>query len=206
LLVIACNTASAVALPALRAITSAPLVGVLEPGVRAAFERTRNGRVGVIATEATVRSGAYRQALEKRSASTAVFEQPCPLFVPLVEEGWTSGDVPRLAARRYLQPLLDARIDTLILGCTHYPLLRVVIAEVVGANVGLVDSGEETALETAARLAEEDLVHPRIDGGGCRVYVSDRPQRFGEIGEAFLREALGKVELVDQSDLPWYAR
>lgn len=206
LLVIACNTASAVALPELRAMTAAPLIGVLEPGVRAAAARTRGGRIGIIGTEATMRSAAYRLALKAQNAQFAIFEQACPLFVPLAEEGWLAGDVPHLVARRYLQPFLQARIDTLILGCTHYPLLRGVIAAVVGDEVTLVDSGEETAAETAAQLAALKLENPRPAGGKCRVYVSDRPQRFTEIGEAFLGEPLGSVELVDQSDLPWYER
>jgi glutamate racemase len=206
LLVVACNTASAVALPVLAAALPMPVVGVIEPGARAAARRSRGRRIGVIGTEGTIASGAYRRALERLGGPLEVFEQPCPLFVPLAEEGWTEGEVPRLAARRYLEPLLARRIDTLILGCTHYPLLRGVIAEVAGPAVDLVDSGEETAGETADRLASLGMARPGSERGRCTVFVTDRPQRFREIGAAFLGEPLETVTLVDQSDLPWYER
>jgi len=214
LLVVACNTASALALPVLAGSLPMPAVGVIEPGVKAARERTRNRRIGVIGTEGTVRSGAYRRTLEqgaepaRHEAADAVlvFEQACPLFVPLAEEGWTEGEVPRLAAQRYLAPLLAHEIDTLILGCTHYPLLRGVIAEVAGPGVALVDSGDETARVTQARLEALGLARRGSARGRCTVYVTDRPQRFREIGAAFLGEPLESVAVVDQSDLPWYER
>lgn len=206
MLVVACNTASAVALPALRELVSIPILGVLEPGAAAAARRTRSGRIGVIGTEATIASGAYRRALERAHAHCEIHEQPCPLFVPLAEEGWTAGEVPQRVAERYLSSLLAAKIDTLILGCTHYPLLRSVIATVAGPAVMLVDSAEETATETAALLQDQKLRNPHREGGGCQVFVSDRPQRFEEIGTAFLGEPLDSVALVDQSDLPWYER
>jgi glutamate racemase len=206
LLVVACNTASALALPALRDLVSLPMLGVLEPGAAAAARRTSSGRIGVIGTAATIASAAYRRALERHSASFEIHEQPCPLFVPLAEEGWTEGDVPQRVAERYLAPLAAAEIDTLILGCTHYPLLKCVIGAVAGPGVTLVDSAEETAAETAALLAEQGLCNRRAAGGRCRVYVSDRPRRFAEIGATFLGEPLESVALVDQSDLPWYER
>lgn len=213
LLVVACNTASALALPVLAGALPMPAVGVIEPGVRAARERSRNRRIGVIGTEGTVRSGAYRKALVEdagpesgASGAPLVFEQACPLFVPLAEEGWTEGELPRLAAQRYLAPLLAQEIDTLILGCTHYPLLRGVIAEVTGPSVTLVDSGAETARVTQARLEALGLARRGPERGRCTVYVTDRPQRFREIGAAFLGETLESVTVVDQSDLPWYER
>jgi len=220
LLVVACNTASALALPVLAGSLPMPAIGVIEPGVKAAMSRTRNRRIGVIGTEGTVRSGAYRRALEqdvdprpgestpagRAPGPLRVFEQACPLFVPLAEEGWTEGEVPRLAAQRYLAPLLAHEIDTLILGCTHYPLLRGVIAEVAGPSVALVDSGAETACMTQARLEALGLARRGPERGRCTVFVTDRPQRFREIGTAFLGEPLESVEVVDQSDLPWYER
>ena len=206
LLVVACNTASAVALPALTRSLSVPVVGVIGPGVAAALRRSRGKRIGVIGTEGTVASGAYRRGLQEVGDGWAFFEAPCPLFVPLAEEGWITGEVPRLAAQRYLEPLLRENIDTLILGCTHYPLLREVIAGIVGGDVALIDSGEETARETARLLAELGTANPREGGGRCTVFVSDRPRRFAEIGAAFLGRPLESVKLIDQSDLPWYER
>jgi glutamate racemase len=219
LLVIACNTASAVALPVLAGALPMPAIGVIEPGAKAAARRSRNRRIGVIGTEGTIGSGAYRRALEQdldasrgeqpledRRAPLQVFEQACPLFVPLAEEGWTEGEVPRLAAQRYLAPLLAQGIDTLILGCTHYPLLRGVIAEIAGPSVDLVDSGAEAAGETEAQLESLGLARRGPERGRCTVFVTDRPQRFREIGTAFLGEPLESVALVDQSDQPWYER
>jgi glutamate racemase len=206
LLVVACNTASAVALPHLEGELAIPLIGVIHPGVQAAIHRSRRGHIGVIGTEGTVASGAYRRALEESGHAVEIHECACPLFVPLAEEGWIEGDVPLRVARTYLAPLLEHDIDTLILGCTHYPLLRGVIAEIAGGGVELVDSAEETARETAAQLRRLGLTQPRASGGGCRVFVSDRPRRFAEIGESFLGEALDSVTLVDQGDLPWYER
>ena len=206
LLVVACNTASAVALPVLAPALAIPLVGVIGPGVAAALRVSVRKRIGVIGTAATVASGAYRQRLQEAGDGWQIFEAACPLFVPLAEEGWVSGDLPLLAARRYLAPLMEQGIDTLILGCTHYPLLREVIAETLGAGVSLIDSGDETARETAGQLASLGMANPRPDGGRCTVFVSDRPRRFEEIGTAFLGKPLETVSLVDQSDLPWYER
>jgi glutamate racemase len=206
LLVVACNTASAIALRHLEGELTIPMIGVIQPGVQAAIHRSRGGHIGVIGTEGTVASGAYRRVLEETGHAVEIHECACPLFVPLVEEGWIEGDVPLRVARTYLAPLLERGIDTLILGCTHYPLLRGVIAEIAGDGVELVDSAEETARETAAQLRRLGLTQPRASGGGCRVFVSDRPRRFTEIGESFLGEALDSVTLVDQGDLPWYER
>ncbi|MCK4413995.1 MAG: glutamate racemase [Candidatus Eisenbacteria sp.] len=206
LLVVACNTASAVALPVLSGAVELPLIGVIAPGVAAALERSRRRRIGVIGTAATITSGAYRQGLEAPDPAPEVFERPCPLFVPLAEEGWTEGEVPRLVAHHYLDGLLAEGIDALILGCTHYPLLRDVIAEVAGEGVALIDSGEEAARGTAAVLTARGLANPRQAGGRCTVYVSDRPRHVERIGTAFLGEQLEAVTLVDQSEVPWYER
>ncbi|MCK4304179.1 MAG: glutamate racemase [Candidatus Eisenbacteria sp.] len=206
LVVVACNTASAIALPVLQETVSVPMIGVILPGVAAALKASRSRRVGVVGTEATIGSGAYERALRKADGELFIAQQSCPLFVPLAEEGWVDGDVPHLVAHHYLDPVMRDGIDTLILGCTHYPMLRNVISQVVGASIRLVDSAEETARETAALLRRTGAENPRAHGGICRVFVSDTAQRFESIGSAFLGEQLESVTVVDQSDLPWYER
>lgn len=206
LLVVACNTASAIALPVLKESVRMPMLGVILPGVAAALRISRNRRVGVVGTEATIGSGAYETELRKADQELFVVQQACPLFVPLAEEGWVEGEVPQRAAHHYLDPLVHEGIDTLILGCTHYPMLRGVISHVVGQSIRLVDSAQETARETAALLARTGLANPREQGGRCHVFVSDTAQRFEAIGSAFLGEPLGSVTVVDQGDLPWYER
>jgi len=152
LLVVACNTASAVALQGLAEGYQVPVVGVIEPGARRAIEVTVNGRIGVVGTEGTIRSGAYERALRQECADVVVHTAACPLFVPLAEEGWAGHEVARLAAREYLAPLLAEGIDTLVLGCTHYPLIKPMLQEIVGPRVQLVDSAQETAKAVAAQL------------------------------------------------------
>jgi glutamate racemase len=177
LLVVACNTSSALALPELKRALKIPVVGVIEPGARAAVSGTRTGRVAVIATEATVRSGAYVAALQKQSPKIRARAIACPLFVPLVEEGWWGHRVTEAVAEEYLAPLKGSGIDELILGCTHYPLLKKTLARVVGPKVRLVDSAEQTALETEELLEEMGL--KRKGGRGRReFYASDAPARF----------------------------
>ncbi len=205
LLVVACNTASAIALPELRESWRLPMLGVIEPGVSAALAATRTGIVGVVGTAATMASGAYERGLRAGQSGVTVVQSACPLFVPLAEEGWVEGEVPRLVARRYLTPLAAAGIDTLILGCTHYPMLRAVIAEVLGPSISLVDSAEETAGAAAALLARLGLART-APGGACQVFVTDAAQRFAAVGGAFLGSRLEAVTVVDQSDLPWYER
>jgi glutamate racemase len=185
LLVVACNTASAVALETLRERFALPTVGVIEPGARAALERTRTGRVGVIGTEGTIASGAYTRALRSLSPSVEIYTRACPLFVPLAEEGWTEGPIARGVVETYLASLVRSGIDTLVLGCTHYPLLSPVIGEVMGEGVALVDSAEETARAVAALLAEHGLA--RTSGpGSTSFFVTDVPDRFIRIGQRFL--------------------
>ncbi len=206
LLVVACNTASAVALEVLTTWVPSPVIGVIQPGVAAALRRSRRWRIGVIGTEATIASGAYRSGLLRNRRVKAVAERACPLFVPLAEEGWTQGEVPRLVARNYLEPILAEGIDTLILGCTHYPLLSGVLSEVVGEGVTLVDSGAETARVTAALLSRRGMASGRRKRGRCTVFVTDRPRGFESVGAAFLGESLDAITVVDQSDIPWYER
>ncbi len=193
ILVVACNTASAYSLPALQTLLSIPVVGVVEPGARRAKEVTRNGRVGVIGTEGTIKSRAYEGLLE--GYGLQVFSRPCPLFVPLVEEGWIDEEVTYLTAKKYLEPLKEKGVDTLILGCTHYPLLKGVIKKVMG-DVNLVDSAEETAKEVRAILEESGGLKK---GGGSihRFFVTDSPERFRAVGRRFLRNNLRDVRKVD---------
>jgi len=194
LIVVACNTASSVALPRLQSEEELPVVGVLMPGARAAAQATKNGRVGVIGTTATIRSSAYVKALEELRPGVEIWTQPCPLFVPLVEEGWLDDRVTLLAAERYLEPLAAFGADTLVLGCTHYPLLKGIISRVVGPDVVLVDSAQETAAEVARVLDERGLGNKRREKGGITVYVTDIPYLFKEVGERFLRRPLESVE------------
>jgi glutamate racemase len=196
LLVVACNTASSVALPALERALAVPVVGVIAPGAGAAISRTRSGRVGVIGTPGTIRSGAYQRALEQLRPDVRVSVKACPLFVPLAEEGWTEGEVPRLVAREYLAGFSGEGVDVLVLGCTHYPLLRGVISGVVGEGIALVDSAEATAAAVRARLiASGSLAEGRAPGHAF--YVTDVPDRFREVGARFLGRAIPSAELVD---------
>lgn len=202
MVVIACNTASAVALPVVRAaLDPVPVIGVVEPGARAAAAASLSGRVGVLATEGTVRGGAYARAIHALNPATHVAQAPCPLFVALAEEGWTEGDVPRLAAERYVRPLVaQERVDTLVLGCTHFPLLAAAIAAAAGPNVTLVDSAETTALEVRAALSVRGML--RGDArGGVKFLATDAPDRFARVGAAFLGQAIdpSDVELIDLS-------
>ncbi len=197
--VVACNTASALALPHLE--LPVPLWGVIEAGAEAALAATRGGRIGVIATESTVRSGAYPAALAALSAQgpgLEVVSQACPLFVPLVEEGWSGDEVARLVAERYLRPLLsNGGIDTLVLGCTHYPLLATTIAAVVGPTVQLVDSAHAVAERVAQDLERLALVAPPGQIPELHVAVTDAGERFERIAREILGTAPLRLELVD---------
>lgn len=196
MLVVACNTASSVALPALAERFSLPVVGVIEPGARKAVAATRSKKVGVIGTEGTVKSGAYTRAIQALDPEIEVVAAPCPLFVPLAEEGWGRHPIARMAAEEYLAPLMAHGVDTLVLGCTHYPLLKETLRAVLGDGVELVDSAEETALTVAARLRGDDLLR-RGRQGPSRFYVSDVPTRFERVGGAFLGAPLRGVETVE---------
>jgi len=196
LLVVACNTASAVALEELAAIYRLPVVGVIEPGARGALAATRNGRIGVIGTEGTVRSRAYERALLAGNPEAQVLATACPLFVPLAEEGWADHEVARLAAAEYLAPLLREQIDTLVLGCTHYPLLRRTLQVLVGPTVTLIDSAEETAKTVAALLTAQGLTHGAGAPGLPRYFVTDAAERFERVGGAFLGAPLTNVATV----------
>ncbi len=197
LLVVACNTVSAVALPALEAALTVPVLGVVEPGAAAAAA-LRGGHVGVIGTAGTIRSGAYQAALGRVAPGVRVTAAACPLFVPLAEEGWTAGEIPVRVAHRYLDGLVASGIDTLVLGCTHYPLLRAPIAQVVGPRVRLVDSAEAVAEAAGARLSRDGLA--RGEGAGAdRMFVTDLGGDFGALARAFLGRPIPPPEVVDIS-------
>jgi len=196
LLVVACNTMAAVAASAIRSRTTVPVLDVIESGAEAAATSTRSGRIGVIGTLTTIASGAYEQGVRQRHPETEIHSQACPLFVPLVEEGWLDHPVTRLTAHEYLNPLLRAGIDTLVLGCTHYPLLRPLLQDVVGPEILLVDSAETTAVRVRALLTELALLNPSAEEPDHRVFVTDVPQRFRTVGERFFGRALPEIELV----------
>jgi glutamate racemase len=197
MIVVACNTASSVALPKLLEEEDIPLVGVLLPGARAAARATRTKRVGVIGTTATIRSLAYEDALWELEPAIKIWSRACPLFVPLVEEGWHEDEITYLTAKRYLDPLGDFGADTLVLGCTHYPVIKDVISRVVGERIALVDSAYETAAEVERVLAGRGLRSDLDRPGRITVYVTDIPYQFKEVGERFLRRPMEHVERVD---------
>ena len=185
MLVVACNTASAVALNILRKRYAFPVIGVIEPGAQEALRRSKNGRIGVIGTEATIASGAYTQILRSMNASVEVYSRACPLFVPLVEEGWVENDVTRSTIAIYLGSLKHSGIDTLILGCTHYPLLKKSIANFLGPSVCLIDSAEETAKVVRQTLVDNGIAR-RKGSGSASFFVTDEPERFIKVGAHFL--------------------
>lgn len=200
LLIIACNTASAVAMQALsKTYSDIPIVDVVQPGARRAAAVTRNRRIGVIGTEATIRSNAYEKAILDIDHAIKVFGRACPLFVPLAEEGWCSCDDPiaTITARRYLDCFQETGIDTLVLGCTHYPILKDVIQATVGEKITLVDSAEETARETVAALEHSGLRRKDGGEGTDTFFVTDIPTRFIETGSRFLGRELKNINLVD---------
>lgn len=192
LLVIACNTASAVALPDLRAhLGTLPLVGVVEPGAAAACEASGHGRIAVIGTESTVRGGAYERAIARRWSEATVVSRACPLFVALAEEGWCDGPIAEAVARRYLDDLRPRPgdpdgIDCLVLGCTHFPVLRPALAAVMGPGVALVDSARTTARAVARLLDRQRLAAPARAPGGVTLLATDGPERFARVGAGFL--------------------
>ncbi|MDP2530220.1 MAG: glutamate racemase [Candidatus Palauibacterales bacterium] len=198
LLVVACNTATARALPDLSESLPVPVIGVVEPGAREAARRSSSGRIGVIGTQGTVDSGAYEAAILALRPEAVVEGLACPLFVALVEEGWTEGEVARLTAERYLRPLLGRGIDTLVLGCTHYPLLRPLLQEVAGSAVTLVDSAEATADAVQRELERRGLGAPVAAGqGAARYFVTDDAGRFRRLAARWLDEEPESLETVE---------
>jgi glutamate racemase len=192
--VVACNTATAHALDSLQREFTIPVIGVVEPGARAAARVSTSGHIGVIGTAGTIASGAYERAIHAARADAAIAAMACPLFVPLVEEGWLDDDATRLIARRYLSGLRGAHVDTLVLGCTHYPLLKPLIAETMGDGVRLIDSAEETAAETRRALEKMCLSADPAATTAHRFVASDAPEHFLRQGQRFLGEAIERVE------------
>ncbi|NWF52311.1 MAG: glutamate racemase [Nitrospirae bacterium] len=196
LLVVACNTASSISLDSIRRTVSIPVVGVIEPGAKAAVRTTRNKRVGVIGTEATIRSSSYEKSIKSVDRDIEVYQLPCPLFVPLVEEGWVEGEIATMVAEKYLLDMKDIGIDTLVLGCTHYPLLKGVISKVMDKEVTLIDSAVEVAKEIKEILETSDLKKGYQGGALREFYVTDLPERFVIVGERFLGSSIEHIEMI----------
>ena len=196
LIVVACNTASALALPALQSEFLVPILGVIIPGSQAAVHATRNKHVGVIGTTATINSNAYTQALRGIESSIQITAQACPLFVPLVEEGWLNGPVPSEITASYLKSINMENVDTLILGCTHYPLLKPMIRDHVNDNTVLIDSAETVAKETATILLEKKMSADSSNKGLLKCFVTDSPIQFESIAKRFLGYSLDNVQTV----------
>ncbi|MBN2363187.1 glutamate racemase [candidate division WOR-3 bacterium] len=193
-IIAACNTVSAIALDKISGSYSVPIIGVLEPGAKAACRKTSNSRVGVIGTSATISSGAYTEHIRKNDSAVKVFTQACPLFVPIVEEGWENTELALIAARQYLSPLSANDIDTLVLGCTHYPLLKNTIKEAVGPHVSLVDSADEVSSLLKATLESNEILSEQKSEGWEKFFLSDIPPNFIGLAERFLGEQIKHVE------------
>jgi glutamate racemase len=200
-IVIACNTISALAADRLRREFALPIIGVIRPGARRAIEMTRSGYVGVIATEGTISSGAYERAMLSMRSGLEIISRACPLFVPLAEEGWSDHPVTRQVAEEYLAEMRSSRVDTLVLGCTHYPLLRPVIEDVMGDHVNFVDSGEAVADQVALALAEHGLLRSSDRPRKEEFYVTDSADRFRRVAELFLGRPLESIESVELGNI-----
>ena len=194
-IVVACNTASALALPALETTTPVTVTGVILPGAAAAVAMTRNGHIGVIGTRATIKSGAYERAIRALDDKVQVSARACPLFVPLIEEGWLESEITDRVVRQYLQPLVEDGIDTLVLGCTHYPLLREAIGRFLGDAVTLVDSAQNCAIAVSHLLEAESLRAAPGNDGTLSVALTDPPDAFLEVAREALHLDIGTVQL-----------
>lgn len=192
-IVIACNTASSIALGHLQKSFDIPVIGVIDPGARSAAAATNNGRIGVIGTLAAINSGAYQSKIMEYKHNAEVIGIPCPLFVPIIEEGWEYSSVAELTAEKYLTELIEHDVDTLVLGCTHYPILRYTIKKVVGPSVKLVNPAFETAKDLKKILASQNLLNENFDLPKYEYYVSDAPERFRRIGGNFLKKEIDSL-------------
>jgi glutamate racemase len=195
MVVVACNTASALALPKLEATTPVPVTGVIRPGAQAAVAATRNGHIGVIGTRATIKSGAYERAIHALDPAARVTARACPLLVPLIEEGWLESEVTDLVVRQYLDPLVHDGIDTLVLGCTHYPLLREAIGRYLGNRVQLVDSAQNCATAVRQLLEAKGLRAVAATEGRLSVALTDPPDAFFDVAREALQLNIGTVQL-----------
>ncbi len=196
MIIVACNTASSVALHRLRQMTKIPVIGVIKPGCKAALQATDNFKIGVIGTLGTIQSYAYKTQIHKYDRNIDVSSKACSLFVQLAEDGWTENKIAKLIAKEYLTELKDKGIDTLILGCTHYPVLAKIIAEVMGKKVNLIDSGRETAREVKRILERLNMTNTQRSNGKHRFYVTDFQKKFKEISERFLGQSIHDVKKI----------
>ena len=196
-LVVACNTASSIAIPDLKKMFDIPIIGMIEPGSRMALQQSHNKKIGVIGTRATISNLAYSKEIKKMNNKAEVFEKPCPLFVPLAEEGWIKHQATYEIAEEYLKELREDDIDTLVLGCTHYPILSEVIQKVIGSKVSMIDSGVASSELIKMELEKFNLLSDSKSTGGQEYYVSDIPAKFKEVAELFLGREIDHVHKVD---------
>lgn len=196
-IVIACNTASAMALEEARKVFEVPILGVIDPGANAAVSSTKNNKIGVIGTTGTINSEAYQKKIRGAHPLLEVIGISCPLFVPIVEEGWEDTDVAFITAEKYLSELKEHTIDTLVLGCTHYPILRYTVGKVMGDGVKLINPAYETAKCTKKLLKEEEILSEKVDGAKYEFYVSDDPEKFRRIGGNILRKEITTIQKVN---------
>ena len=196
MIVVACNTASALAIPRLEEILKVPVIGVIAPGARAAITASRNGRIGVIGTRATIHSGAYERAIQALDPAVRVISHPCPMLVPLIEEGWLEDAITDSVIKRYLKKIVAEKIDTLVLGCTHYPLLTAALKKFVGPDITLVDSARNCAIAVKALLKKEKIAAPATNLGRLQVALTDKSDGFLRIAEEALNLHIGDVQLL----------
>ncbi len=198
ILVIACHTASSYAISTLKDEVNLPIIGVVEPGAKSAVKMTKKNKIGVIGTEGTIGSGSYQNCIKALSPDVEIYACPCPLFVPLVEEGWTDGEVPYLVAKEYLTPLVSKGIDVLLLGCTHYPLLIPTISKLT-SSIKLVDSAKETAEEVFTVLKNSGLLRENIDASAesVKYFVTDNPNKFIKVGYRIIGSDIEDIEWID---------
>ena len=197
IIVVACNTASSFALSSLTENIEIPVIGVIEPGAQAAIDATRNFKIGIIGTEGTIKSRAFEVTLKKIDKNVKVFSRACPLFVPLVEEGWLDEPETSQIAEKYLSPLKNEGIDTLILGCTHYPLLKELLSRIMGQEISLIDTAEATAKAVEKKLGEKNLLRKGSRKAAYKFFVSDDPEKFLQLGKRFLGKNMEKAERVN---------
>ena len=195
-IVVACNTASALALPEIADLFDIPMVGVVEPGAKGAVRESGNGKIGVIGTTGTVRSGAYQEAIRRMLPEAEIESIACPLFVQIVEEGWQDTEIARLTAEKYLADMKHAKVDAMVMGCTHYPILETTLRAVMGQAVQLVNPAKETALAVQALLAAQGLLAERTDAANYRFFVSDDPEKFRETGSHIVSLSMTHVKKI----------
>ncbi len=197
MIIVACNTASSLALEYLRSNYSLPIEGVIEAGVEEAIKESANYQIGVLGTHSTIQSGAYELKLKEHRSNIMVTNQACPLFVPLAEEGWVEGEIPENIAHVYLKPLIDSKVDSVILGCTHYPILKSTIYNVLPNNVKLIDSGKAVSQKVIQILSEQELMAPSNVYGHLECFVTDLPSQFSEVAKRFVDFSIGEVKTIE---------